>query len=601
MQRKILVSVIVGLMFTLAVAGGVVAGRAQANERGTEAALGTAFTYQGRLTNDDGPVSDNCEMAFRLYDQAADGSQEGAAMTATVPITDGLFTARLDFGAGPFDGDALWLDIHVSCPGDASWTDLGRQELTAAPYALYALGAPWTGIADRPPGLDDGDDVGYDPANLIVVAKSGGDFSSVQDAIESITDASLANPYLVWVGPGTYEEKVVLTPHIHLLGAGQDATIIEAEAGSGGSASDATLVLTSNVSVRDLTVATIGDFEYNIAVMARAGVTGTELSGIAAEAYGPGNTNYAIYAHGGGTSISYDRVSATARGCLYHCSGLSNSGGARAVLRGGTFTARDSGSRSYAIYSGDTGSTIEAEGVIAVAEGGTSRNRAFSNFDGSAASLLGGFFSARGNESVGIYNWLNDAHLEATDVVVISENSSNTSYTRGLHNGSSGDAVIRGGSYTAVGGDDASGIYVEGSSTLMATAVEATGKGCFANCRGLYHVSSADALLIGGSFSGVDGKDAVGICNAGGTLEAIGVRAAGLGGSTQVGLYNESGASLLSQSQLIGADASVDIAGGSVTLTNSSLVGGAAFTGTVCLLVTRGTSVSADVAPYNCP
>jgi hypothetical protein len=50
----------------------------------------------------------------------------------------------------------------VRCPaGDGSYTTLStRQELTAAPYALYALGAPWSGLRDVPPGFaDEVDDV----------------------------------------------------------------------------------------------------------------------------------------------------------------------------------------------------------------------------------------------------------------------------------------------------------------------------------------------------------------------------------------------------------------------------------------------------------
>ena len=55
----------------------------------------------------------------------------------------------------------------MQCPGDLSPSSFSRQELTAAPYAIYATasgsanyayGAPWSGITERPAGLDDGDD-----------------------------------------------------------------------------------------------------------------------------------------------------------------------------------------------------------------------------------------------------------------------------------------------------------------------------------------------------------------------------------------------------------------------------------------------------------
>jgi hypothetical protein len=100
--------------------------------------LSTAFTYQGQLKDTNGPVTDDCQMAFRLYDHVNAGNQIGEALSTTVPITDGLFTVNLDFGSTAFSGDALWLDIKVKCTDDSVYTDLSRQALTAAPYALHA-------------------------------------------------------------------------------------------------------------------------------------------------------------------------------------------------------------------------------------------------------------------------------------------------------------------------------------------------------------------------------------------------------------------------------------------------------------------------------
>jgi len=122
--------------------------------------LGTGFTYQGRLESGGEPISGTCEMAFRLFDaEAPGGTQVGDPVSQSVGISDGTFTQLLDFGGEAFDGSGRWLGIKVRCPGDAETTDLGRQAINAAPYALYATKAPWTGLTDRPPGLDDGDDV----------------------------------------------------------------------------------------------------------------------------------------------------------------------------------------------------------------------------------------------------------------------------------------------------------------------------------------------------------------------------------------------------------------------------------------------------------
>jgi hypothetical protein len=102
---------------------------------GPQLQIGTAFTYQGQLKRGATPVTGNCSMDFRLYDQSSGGNLMGGPIVSTVPVNNSLFTVQLDFGAA-FTGDARWLGIQVQCPGDGGYTDLGRQLITAAPYAL---------------------------------------------------------------------------------------------------------------------------------------------------------------------------------------------------------------------------------------------------------------------------------------------------------------------------------------------------------------------------------------------------------------------------------------------------------------------------------
>ncbi|MFL7792733.1 MAG: hypothetical protein AB8I69_11375 [Anaerolineae bacterium] len=99
-------------------------------------ALTTVFAYQGRLDKDSSPVNDVCDMNFRLYDAASMGTEVGSDFHAGVPVADGLFSVNLDFGVDAFTGDRRWLEIKVDCEEDGSFADLGRQELTATPYAL---------------------------------------------------------------------------------------------------------------------------------------------------------------------------------------------------------------------------------------------------------------------------------------------------------------------------------------------------------------------------------------------------------------------------------------------------------------------------------
>lgn len=61
--------------------------------------------------------------------------------------------------------------------------------------------------------------------NRILVAPSGGDFTTIQAAIDSVTPTA-GNPYLIDIAAGTYPEDLVLKSYLHLRGAGIGATVI---------------------------------------------------------------------------------------------------------------------------------------------------------------------------------------------------------------------------------------------------------------------------------------------------------------------------------------------------------------------------------------
>jgi hypothetical protein len=115
-----------------------------AHSAATAAALGSAFTYQGRLDSGALPATGNYDFVFRLFNDPAAGVQVGADQTVLAwPVSAGLFSVNLDFGAGAFDGSALWIEISVRAAGDPAYETLApRQAITAAPYASFALHAP---------------------------------------------------------------------------------------------------------------------------------------------------------------------------------------------------------------------------------------------------------------------------------------------------------------------------------------------------------------------------------------------------------------------------------------------------------------------------
>jgi hypothetical protein len=108
---------------------------------GAAYAQGTAFTYQGRLTDSDNPADGVFDMQFKLFDTptTGTGAPQGSTITnPTVQVTNGVFAVELDFGAGVFTGAARFLEIGIRPAGSADpYTVLSpRQALTSAPYAI---------------------------------------------------------------------------------------------------------------------------------------------------------------------------------------------------------------------------------------------------------------------------------------------------------------------------------------------------------------------------------------------------------------------------------------------------------------------------------
>ena len=117
------------------------------------AAQGTAFTYQGRLNENGAPVNRTYDLIFRPFNVPSGGTQLAFPNLRPVAITNGLFTTTLDFGAGIFNGDALWLQIEISTNGFSGITAIlaPRQPFTPAPYAIFAANVTLpNGAVDTP-------------------------------------------------------------------------------------------------------------------------------------------------------------------------------------------------------------------------------------------------------------------------------------------------------------------------------------------------------------------------------------------------------------------------------------------------------------------
>ncbi|MEO5624510.1 MAG: hypothetical protein ABIQ70_00700 [Dokdonella sp.] len=107
-----------------------------------QTAQGTAFTYQGLLSQNGTPTQGNVDMTFTLYDAATGGSQIGSTLLFTaangnpVAADSGVFDVALDFGAIAFITpitDQRFLGMTVN---GAALTP--RTPIQNAPYALQS-------------------------------------------------------------------------------------------------------------------------------------------------------------------------------------------------------------------------------------------------------------------------------------------------------------------------------------------------------------------------------------------------------------------------------------------------------------------------------
>lgn len=117
--------------------------------------------------------------------------------------------------------------------------------------------------------------------NTVTVDRTGVTFPTITAALASISDNSKQKQYLLYVGPGTYNEKVTMKPWVTIQGAGRDSTIITQPAASD-AFSGGTVMAASNCTLANVTVSSLGGQwgSYSIA-LACSGVTGFECDNCA--------------------------------------------------------------------------------------------------------------------------------------------------------------------------------------------------------------------------------------------------------------------------------------------------------------------------------
>ena len=575
--------IILTALIILALSVGSVAAQGPGQDS-TASSLGSAFTYQGQLKDGSGnPVSEICNFKFSLWDGLTSVNQIGSNVNAPgVVVSQGLFTVKLDFGAGAFNGNARWLESAVQCGSDSGFTTLSpRQELTPAPYALYAAsagnaatagnantvtnGVYTTGSYSNPSwltSLDGGKITGAvgnatnattvtngvyttgtynDPAwithlagskitgevdnadtvdgqhasafqkhyaNEVVVAKSGGDFTTIPAALNSITNASASNPYLIHVAPGIYDESINMKSYVDIEGAGEDATTITYVGSNPSTGSvTGTVNIADHTELRFLTVENTGG-NFN-AIPIYAACTGlARLTHVTLSASGGSNYDSGLYSETG-CALTLTDVNAKSLG-VSSSTNLCIRMGEDASLTNVTATA-SGGDYADGIYV--AAGSVNLTNVVASATGATYNNTGIyvdgipgdtsSNLMDVSASASGGGLS---EYAIYIYH----ISPKMTGVVANAWTTVSPTIVIGIYNSSASptmtDVIV-----SATGGQKNYGIENSSANPLM-TNVTATATGVSGSTEsfGMWNNASSPTILnslISGS--GVGNTDGI--------------------------------------------------------------------------------------------
>ncbi|MEM7114593.1 MAG: pectinesterase family protein [Chloroflexota bacterium] len=404
--------------------------------------VGAAFTYQGRLNDNGVAANGSYDFEFSLYDDLAAGVQVGSTVAQTIAVNGGVFTTSLDFGADAFDGEARYLEIAVQLSGGGGFTTLTpRQPITAVPYASYA---------------DKVQPVG----NVVVVAKSGGDFTTLADALASITTASPTNPYLIKIAPGIYQEQVDLKSYVNIEGSGQGITVLQGLGGNtapGTDGSSATLRANgiAQAEIRQLTVESDGTGNsFAVAIWTSSATVTFHLHDIAIDASGA-DTSYALF--NDASSISISNVIANANNST-DSYGIYNDAG---LPKMDNVTVKAFGNLAgYGIFNSSSPSIMHN---INVTVSGATNSYGIYNDTSSPRMKNATVSAARGTNNYAIYN--NASSPTLNNVTVDASSPLTGGY--GVYNDSSSLPIIRNSALT--GGTNSIGNFNSSSAQIANT------------------------------------------------------------------------------------------------------------------------------------
>jgi hypothetical protein len=503
---------------------------------------------------------------------------DGSAWACAADANSGGDITGVTAGTG-LSGGGTSGDVTVSA--DTSYLQRRLNDTCTAGSSIRSIAADGTFTCEP-------DDAGPDPQQVLWVAKSGGDFTSVQAALDSITDAAADKPYLIKIAPGVYTEQVTLKEHVALEGAGEGKTILRWTGGNSdpavSSGESATVIGANHAELRLLTIESVagGTHPHAVAIWNRN--ASTNLSNITATASGGTTSNDAVLNRFSSSKMT--NVTATASGGAesYGMTILQSSS-----LTMVNVTATASGATNSAGLHIES-SSLTMDNVTATASGGTNSWGVHNASSSLTMTNVTASASGGGINNYGVANYSSSPTMDN-----VTATASGGTHNRGVYNGGSSPTMTNV-TATASGGTTSYGVYNQTSSSPTMTNVTATASGGSNTNYGVYNQTSSSPTMDNVTATASGGSNTnYGVYNQTSSPTMDNVTATASGASVNMGVSNFSSSPTIRDSTLTGSTNSVNHFNSTVRVANSQLVGDVS-PGVKCF-----NNYNANFAPVTCP
>ena len=507
----------------------------------------TVVSYQGYVTVSATAYNGTGYFKFAVVNAAGTTSYwsnngtstNGGAPTNAVALTvsGGLFNVLLGdttitnmtqpLTATVFSATDRYLRVWFSTTSGGTFTQLSPDRaFAAAPYALQA---------DTLDGLQ-ASAFQQHYANAIVVAKSGGDYTTISAALASITDNSATNRYLIWVAPGTYTEQVTMKQYVDIEGAGELATKITNT--GNGSGYTGTVVGANNAELRFLTVENTGGGSVYATAISNSSAS-PRFTHITATASG-GSNNVGVY-NTSASSPTMTNVTVTASGGSSNV-GVYNTSASSPTMTNVTVTASGGSLINTGVANDSSSPTMT--NVTVTASGGNASYGMYNNTSSSPVMTNVTATASGGTYSYGVYN--NSSSPTMTNVKATASGGT-TNY--GVYNSSSSPTMMDV-TATASGGTANYGVYNYTSSSPKMMDVTTTASGGLVTY-GVYNESSSSPTMTNVTATASGGTlNNLGVCNSNSSPTMTNVTVTASGGTTSRGVYNDSSSPTIQNSTI---------------------------------------------------